>query len=90
MNGTMFFDSGCNGCAFHRKGCVLGRQRVWNAARCEEFQPFCLICDYPEYFCYTCQNLRLKRYKPGHMTLMNDPEQMDLSSYSCVWQPAAY
>ena len=76
----------CQDCVFFGKKCVLGHQRPWNSMTCDDYQPYCLVCKYPEEFCNTCSNLASRRMKPLEDELNSPYRAYSLEAFDCVWQ----
>ncbi len=75
----------CSECVFFRRQCVLGHRRPWNSADCDDYQPYCLICKYPRFYCNTCRNRFSRRLKPfgfGEDVRLARLQTMD---FDCVW-----
>lgn len=77
----------CLTCVFHRKTCVLGIRRPWNAQVCDDYRPYCLVCSYPRVFCNTCRNLASKGMKPLEMDLRPLFGSQGGAHFDCVWTP---
>lgn len=87
MSKILTMSNDCLECVFHQRGCILGRKRPWNSLSCDDYRPYCLVCNYPEVFCNTCRNLATRRMKPleeNFKPLFRHHTPMD---YECVWQP---
>ena len=78
----------CSECVFQRSACVLGRRRPWNAAVCDDYQPYCLDCGYPDMYCNTCRNQSSKALKPLVMDAKGDLFAPPPVNYDCVWSPS--
>lgn len=76
----------CLNCVFHRKVCVLGHRRPWNAQGCDDYRPYCLVCGYPRMFCNTCRNLASKGMKPHELDLRSDYARHGATRFDCVWR----
>ncbi len=87
MRKILTMSNNCQECVFYHKRCILGRQRPWNSASCDDYQPYCLVCSYPEEFCNTCRNLATRWMRP----LSEDPHlscrRLSFTRYECVWEP---
>lgn len=79
----------CLTCVFHRKTCVLGIRRPWNAHACDDYRPYCLVCSYPRVFCNTCRNLASKGMKPLEMDMRPLFDSQGGVHFDCVWTPPA-
>ena len=87
MRKMLTMSNNCQECVFHHKKCILGHQRPWNAATCDDYQPYCLVCNYPEEFCNTCRNLASRWMKPLDEELQPAYGRLSPDRYACVWQP---
>ncbi|QGY40618.1 hypothetical protein GM415_10950 [Pseudodesulfovibrio cashew] len=87
MRKMVIMSNNCQECVFHRKKCILGHKRPWNAVTCDDYRPYCLVCNYPKVFCNTCRNLGFKHLKPmdGDLSIEHDP--LTHAHYECVWVP---
>lgn len=86
MRKTLIMSSNCLECVFHRKKCVLGHKRPWNSLTCDDYRPYCLVCNYPEVFCNTCKGLPSRRMKPLQVDMESSFTHMNIKNYDCVWQ----
>lgn len=73
----------CRCCAFGQNGCALGIVRAWSG-RCDDFQPYCLDCFFPDWLCHTCNNRSQKRLKPG-ISARPGRAGADAGSFLCTW-----
>lgn len=86
---NLIISNNCQECVFHHKKCILGHQRPWNAVGCDDYQPYCLVCNYPEEFCNTCRNLASRWMKPLDEELHTGYRQFSAVQYACVWGPTS-
>ncbi len=86
MRKELTMSGNCRECVFYRKRCVLGHKRPWNSLSCDDFQPYCLVCSFPDEFCNTCRIMAARRMKPLDMDL-KPPAQHHIEPvrYDCVW-----
>jgi len=77
--------SRCSKCVFYQRQCVLGHRRPWNAAACDDYRPYCLICNYPQLYCNTCPNLLSRRLKPLSFDRDARLERFQPVVFDCVW-----
>lgn len=87
MAKVLMMSNKCKDCVFFRKKCVLGRKRPWNSLSCDDYRPYCLVCNYPEMFCNTCRNLGSRRMKPLEVDLKTNFKPVGPVHFDCVWQP---
>ena len=87
MRKMLIMSSNCLECVFHQKKCVLGRKRPWNSLTCDDYRPYCLVCNYPGEFCNTCRNLASRRMKPLEVDLKPVFRHLTPMNYDCVWHP---
>ncbi|MBC18119.1 MAG: hypothetical protein CL942_13830 [Desulfovibrio sp.] len=88
MRKMLIMSNDCLECVFHRKRCMLGKRRPWNASRCDDYRPYCLICNYPRLFCNTCRNNGFRYLKPLREKVLTRQRQWHHGDYDCVWQPS--
>jgi hypothetical protein len=88
MGKTLTVSESCLACVFHCSTCVLGHRRPWNSQTCDDYRPYCLVCDYPKVFCNTCSNLASKGMKPLEMDLRPLAEPENPIHFACVWKPS--
>ena len=88
MRKVSMMSNNCVECVFHHKKCMLGHQRPWNSLSCDDYRPYCLVCNYPEEFCNTCSNLAWRRMKPLDIELNSAYRHLSPAHFECVWQPA--
>jgi hypothetical protein len=86
MRKELTMSDNCLSCVFHRKACVLGHRRPWNAQVCDDYRPYCLVCGYPRVFCNTCRNLASKGMKPLEMDMRPGLYEETTVHFDCVWQ----
>lgn len=87
MNKLSTISSNCRECVFYRKSCVLGHKRPWNAMACDDFRPYCLVCNCPGEFCNTCRIFASRRMRPLEMDMKPVCPQESPMQFDCVWQP---
>lgn len=87
MRKMVIISNNCLECVFHQKKCVLGHKRPWNSLSCDDYRPYCLVCNYPDMFCNTCPNLGSKRMKPLEVESNTRLFHLRPLDFECVWQP---
>ncbi|MEF2230848.1 MAG: hypothetical protein V3571_07960 [Pseudodesulfovibrio sp.] len=86
MRKTLMVSRRCENCVFFRKQCVLGHRRPWNSASCDDYRPYCLICNYPLVYCNTCRNLLSRRLKPLEFDRLERDDPTHAVRFDCVWR----
>ena len=87
MRKMLIMSANCRECVFYRKTCVLGHKRPWNSMHCDDYQPYCLVCSYPEEFCNTCRIMAARRMKPLEVDIKSVHRNPSPVQFDCVWQP---
>lgn len=87
MSKMLIMSNKCRECVFFHKKCVLGHKRPWNSLSCDDFRPYCLVCNYPKEFCNTCRNRASCRMKPLEMDSKTTFKHFHTLQFECVWQP---
>ena len=87
MRKTSIISTNCQECVFYRKTCVLGHKRPWNAMSCDDFQPYCLVCNCPGEFCNTCRIFASRRMRPLKVGVKSAYRSFPPPQFDCVWQP---
>lgn len=82
MKKTSTMSNRCQECVFFRRRCVLGHRRPWNAASCDDYRPYCLICRYPSVYCHTCRIMASQRLRP--LTFDRDVRLARRVDFECV------
>lgn len=88
MRKMVIMSSNCRECVFYQKKCVLGHKRPWNSLSCDDYRPYCLVCDYPGVFCNTCR-LSSCRMKMFDADLRSEFDHLEHVEFDCVWQPSS-
>lgn len=87
MRKKLIISNDCKECVFYRKTCVLGHKRPWNSMYCDDYQPYCLVCVYPEEFCHTCRIMASRKMKPLEVDMKTAYRNPSPIRFDCVWQP---
>lgn len=85
MRKMLIMSNNCRECVFMQKKCVLGRKRPWNSLTCDDYRPYCLVCNYPDLYCNTCRNLGSRRMKPLEADIQTSASPVQTANFDCVW-----